>query len=74
MSLSRSSARESQAPGLIAYLLLALMFVMAIGGAALGASTNVAPNIIWGALPGALGIVGLMWIYRKPVSESPHTR
>lgn len=74
MSLSRSSARESQAPGWIAYLLLALMFVLAMSGAAVGASTNYAPNMLWGALPGSFGIVGLMWIYRKPVSESPHTR
>jgi hypothetical protein len=48
----------------VAYLQLALMFALTVFGGALGASTDYAPNILWGSLPGLLGLCGLIWIHR----------
>ncbi len=64
LQVPRFSTSVRLPKNLVAYLQLASMFILALVGAALGADTNHPPNILWGALPGFLGLCGLLWIHR----------
>ena len=70
MSLSHSPARAAK-PGLVAYLQLVAMFLLAVIGGALGATTGDSHDIVLGSLPGFLGICGLIWIHRPEPVDPP---